>query len=272
MCYVSMGLAMGVDGLRPLHKLVLLSVANRADTETHELWPSYEAFRADTGMDRKSVWQALKALKEAGLIEDTGRRKGITGQVQVLRLRVDRLRGEAGKEFQKRNDSENGTVPFFPSKSSENGTGNSSENGTGNQSLEPVKEPVKETALERPPVSSVSKKSALPCPVSEIIAEYHDAMPDNPRVKVISDKRRRSIAARWKQAATMKCRPFGYDTQEAGIEAWREFFAVCAASDFLTGKAKPTEGRPPFYADIDFLMSETKFAAILENKYHREAS
>nr|MBL8410725.1 helix-turn-helix domain-containing protein [Dechloromonas sp.] len=126
--------------------------------------------------------------------------------------------------------------------------------------------------LSQVPAPAVSKKSALLCPVSEIIEAYHEQMPENPRVKVVSEKRKRLIAARWKQAATMECRPFGYDTREAGIEAWREFFAVCAASDFLTGKTKPTEGRPPFYADIDFLMSETKFAAILENKYHREAA
>ncbi len=193
MSYTAMGLAMEVSGLRPLHKLVLLSVANRADNETNELWPSYEAFRADTGMDRKSVWQALKALKEAGLIEDTGKRKGITGQVQVLRLRVDRLRSaDKGKEFQKRNDSENGTVPFFPSNSSENGTGNSSENGTGNQEVEPVNEPVKKEAQKCAPLPPVEKKRARPqIELSTFIAECKEtgeaAIPENDPINAYAE-------------------------------------------------------------------------------------
>jgi uncharacterized protein YdaU (DUF1376 family) len=108
------------------------------------------------------------------------------------------------------------------------------------------------------------------CPAEAIVALYHELMPDNPRVKVLDDKRRGSIRARWKQAASLTCQPFGYSSRESGLAAWRTFFEVCAESDFLTGKAPPMRDKPPFVADIDFLMSPSGFAKCLENKYHRD--
>lgn len=110
------------------------------------------------------------------------------------------------------------------------------------------------------------------CPVGQIVNLYHELMPANPRVHVFDDARKKAVAARWKQAATLTCRPFGYRTQEEGLQAWRKFFEVCARSEFLTGRAKPQPGKPPFLADIDFLMSPSGFRSCLENKYHREAA
>lgn len=111
---------------------------------------------------------------------------------------------------------------------------------------------------------------AVACPADAIVELYHELMPDNPRVKVLNDARRGAIRSRWKEAARLTCRPFGYDNLADGLKAWREFFEVCADSPFLTGKTPPQKGRPPFVADIDFLMSPSGFAKILENKYHRE--
>ena len=109
------------------------------------------------------------------------------------------------------------------------------------------------------------------CPSADIVALYHELMPLNPRVKVLNDTRKKAIRARWKEAALLTSKPFGYSNRQEGLAAWREFFEVCAESDFLTGKAPAQPGRPSFVADIDFLMSPTGFARCLENKYHREA-
>lgn len=117
-----------------------------------------------------------------------------------------------------------------------------------------------------------SSKTLPPCPVERIVNAYHELLPDNPRVKVLNNARRRLIASRWREAARLKCSPFGYTSTEEGIEAWRAFFSVCADSDFLTGRSKPQPGKPPFVADIDFLMSPSGFAKCLENKYHWEAA
>ena len=108
------------------------------------------------------------------------------------------------------------------------------------------------------------------CPSGDIVALYHELMPDNPQVKVINDARKRAIRSRWSEAAKLTCSPFGYSSRSEGLAAWRKFFAVCAESDFLTGKSTPQPGKPAFLADIDFLMSSAGFAKCLENKYHRE--
>ena len=110
------------------------------------------------------------------------------------------------------------------------------------------------------------------CPADSIVALYHEVMPDNPRCKVLSAARRAAIRARWKEAAHLDCEPFGYSTRADGLAAWRRFFEVCAESDFLTGRTPGLPGKPPFIADIDFLMSPSGFAKTLENKYHREVA
>ena len=121
-------------------------------------------------------------------------------------------------------------------------------------------------STEKPPVES----DQLPCPVEKIIEAYHESMPLNPACKVLNDSRKRSIRQRWREASRMQNRPFGYSTQADGLEAWRQFFAVCAESDFLTGRVPGRNGAPPFLADVDFLFSPSGFAKVLENKYHRE--
>ncbi|MDD5177369.1 MAG: helix-turn-helix domain-containing protein [Sterolibacterium sp.] len=136
--------------------------------------------------------------------------------------------------------------------------------------------PLKPTAPE-PPVNhkrttrAISSPDPLPCPAETIIEAYHRLMPGNPRCKVLNPSRRGTIKARWDEAAKLTCKPFGYSTIPGGVTAWETFFATCAESDFLTGKARPQPGRPPFFADIDFLMAPSKFARCLENFYHRDA-
>lgn len=110
------------------------------------------------------------------------------------------------------------------------------------------------------------------CPVGTLINLYHELMPLNPRVKVVSEVRKKAIRARWKEAALLTAKPFGYSTRAQGLEAWRRFFEICAESAFLTGRAKAEPGKPPFVADIDFIFSPSGFAKTLENKYHREAA
>ncbi|WP_124615117.1 hypothetical protein [Burkholderia sp. Bp9143] len=111
------------------------------------------------------------------------------------------------------------------------------------------------------------------CPVQAIVDAYHEAMPNNPRVRVMNDARARAIKARWRQASRLSCKPFegGYETQTDGLAKWRVFFQTCAHSPFLTGQVPAQAGRPPFFADIDFLMKPSGFTHCLENKYHRES-
>lgn len=111
-----------------------------------------------------------------------------------------------------------------------------------------------------------------PCPVGEIVELYHRYMPRNPPVRVINKTRRRSLDARWREAAVMTCEPFGYETKTEGLAAWREYFEVCNRSAFLTNQTPPRPGHENWKADFDFLISEKGFARALENRYHGEAA
>ena len=128
------------------------------------------------------------------------------------------------------------------------------------------------TSVASDPIGPQATTQQTACPADAIVALYHEILPDNPRCKVLSDARRAAIRARWKEAAKLNCAPFGYSSRADGLVAWRRFFEVCAESDFLTGRAPGLPGKPPFVADIDFLMSPSGFAKTLENKYHREVA
>ncbi|MCL6184289.1 helix-turn-helix domain-containing protein [Acinetobacter baumannii] len=100
--------------LKPLKKLVLLSLADRA-SETHECYPSIARLVDDTEMDRKTVLKIIDELIEDGFIIDTGKREGKTKQVKVYLLI-----GVKGRE----------TVPTTVHFDTENGDLNSTNNGT----------------------------------------------------------------------------------------------------------------------------------------------
>lgn len=100
--------------LKPLKKLVLLSLADRAG-EDHVCYPSIARLVEDTEMDRKTVLKIIDELIEDGLIVDTGERKGRTKQVKVYVLI-----GVKGRE----------TVPLTVLFDSENDDLNSTNNGT----------------------------------------------------------------------------------------------------------------------------------------------
>lgn len=110
------------------------------------------------------------------------------------------------------------------------------------------------------------------CPFSELVKIYHETMPLNPKCKILSKSRKSAMQARWNEAAKLQCLPFGYETKEQGIEAWTKFFRICNQSPFLTGNVEPVNGRPIFFADIDFLFSPSGFTKCLENKYHRDVA
>ncbi len=115
------------------------------------------------------------------------------------------------------------------------------------------------------------RQRALSCPINELVRLYLDKMPSNPRIQHVTTKRRRLIAQGWQEASKIEAAPFcRYQTVQEGLQAWAEFFETCAESSFLTGKAPPREpGKPPFVADIEFLMKPDNIVKCLENKYHR---
>ncbi len=90
-------------------KHLLTVLANCADPATFCCWPSVTYLEEATQQNRKTVFANLKRLKAAGLIADTGERRGATGQVIVYQINAD-------------NRTESGTVPKQDANRTEIGT------------------------------------------------------------------------------------------------------------------------------------------------------
>lgn len=117
-----------------------------------------------------------------------------------------------------------------------------------------------------------SAGSGLPaCPHEQILALYHEILPECPRVMEWNDRRQTLMRTRWREKSKPNGRSQGYTTPEAGLAYWRRFFTFVSQSKFLTGKVNPQPGRPPFVASLEWLITPSHFAKVVEGEYHREA-
>ena len=97
------------------------------------------------------------------------------------------------------------------------------------------------------------------CPHDEIIALYHEILPTGRQVRIWTDTRRKHLASRWRE-----------NRKHQSLAFWKTLFEHIARSPFLTGQTN-SPGRPPFQVSLDFIVNPTRFAEIIEGKYHRDA-
>ena len=123
----------------------------------------------------------------------------------------------------------------------------------------PPEEAEKETPEEQ--------KSGFPlCPHQKIIALYHEALPELPRVKVWNGTREKHLASRWKETLTRLKQAGKPHTLEAGLEWWRAYFAQVRASSLLMGKVPRRDGSA-WVANLEWLVTPKGYAGVLEGKY-----
>jgi hypothetical protein len=84
---------------RASEKLILIALCDRHNDETGFAYPSIDWLCEFSSLNRKTVISALDRLEACGLIQDSGRRVGVTRQVKVYTINV-------GKGSQNRNSSE----------------------------------------------------------------------------------------------------------------------------------------------------------------------
>lgn len=83
-------------------KFVLVALADYAN-DWHEAYPSITTLCNRTSQDRKTVMTNLQRLQQAGLIVDTGVRRGKTQQVRVYKILL--------ADVEAKNSPKKGTVP-----------------------------------------------------------------------------------------------------------------------------------------------------------------
>ncbi len=98
-------------------------------------------------------------------------------------------------------------------------------------------------------------KGASPdlCPHREIIAAYHEILPELPKVRVWNDPHRTQLRARWREAK-----------ERQSTEWWREFFEFVRQSPFLMGEKKD------WRADLMWLVRKSNIVKVLNGRYHQE--
>ena len=101
----------------------------------------------------------------------------------------------------------------------------------------------------------ISSSKLDSCPHQDIIEAYHTILPEMRRVKAWTPTRSSMLKARWRE-----------DTKRQNIEWWQGFFHHIRGSPFLMGDIQ-SNGRPPFQADLEWLIRPQNFTKVIEGKY-----
>jgi uncharacterized protein YdaU (DUF1376 family) len=159
-----------------------------------------------------------------------------------LKAETAKANGKKGGRPKKNNPAE--TQPVILANPAETGSKANQEPETINQEPETN-------------ITPTAKSKISPCPVEQIIQLYENRCTRLPRLRVIPDKTRNAISARWRQ-----------DSKFQSIEFWQGFFDYCNENRFLSGQAEPRPGgQKPFRADLNWIVKPESFANIINEKY-----
>ena len=113
------------------------------------------------------------------------------------------------------------------------------------------------------------KVQKLPgCDHKGILALYHETLPNLPAVEIWNDTRAGYLRQRWREVA-LDLSKNGPVSHADMLAWWKQYFELVKGSKFLTGK-KQQKDKPPFLADLEWIIKPLNFTKIIEGKYHRE--
>lgn len=268
-------------------KSVLRCLADFRNEKTGQCNPSTDAIAKETELNRKTVYKAITYLEEKGFI----RRERIvlnSSNNYVLNLSASTDSPKNGSP--KNGSTKNGTSP----KNGLSVVPNMGRVVGPNLGHEPVNESVKEpvnnifvrraeTGSPGAQKSTVSesekfnltepKEELTPkqrsaqigshCPHEKIIALYHECLPMLPTVRIWSEDRRKTLAARWRTLVNDK----SYQSEEEGLGWFKRLFGYIRRSRFLTGETPQKEGHT-WRPDLEWIIKPKNLTKIIEGKYH----
>ena len=118
---------------------------------------------------------------------------------------------------------------------------------------------------DEPAESEAGSKKLPSCPHQKVIELYHESLPYCPQVREWNTTRQKYLQSRWREKAVS----LGWQQDAEGLDWFKRFFAFVGESKFLTGKSDGRNGKPPFLADLEWLMRPSNFAKVVEGKYHQ---
>lgn len=271
-------------------KSVLRCLADFKNEKTGKCNPSTDTIAKETELNRKTVYKAINYLEEKGFIR---RERTVLNSSNNYILNL----------IARPDSSINGSTVFGSTKcgtSTKNGLSVVPNMGRvvgPNTGREPVNEPVIETINTSNDVyvsraengSPDSQKNAVNesekfnltepkeeltpkqrsaqigshCPHEKIIALYHECLPMLPTVRIWSEDRRKTLAARWRTLVNDK----GYQSEEEGLGWFKRLFGYIRRSRFLTGETPQKEGHT-WRPDLEWIIKPKNLTKIIEGKYH----
>lgn len=123
---------------------------------------------------------------------------------------------------------------------------------TNQQPLTTNQQPNKTKAFVSGEAEDLFARPAKPdCPHQEIIAIYHEVLPQCPAIRDWTPARASQLRARWNE-----------HPDRQNLDYWRNLFAYIAECDFLVGRSAK-----PFFADLEWITKSSNFTKIREGKY-----
>lgn len=92
-------------------------------------------------------------------------------------------------------------------------------------------------------------------PFNKIVEAYHEAMPENPRVRTMSETTRGHVRSRWNE-----------DKDRRRLDWWIEYFKYCNTCPLLVGKV-PRKDAPPWIATFQWLVLPTNMEKVINGNY-----
>ena len=222
-------------------RLVLLCIARYAN-DKQTSFPSVEKICADTLLNRKTVFKALKELQASGVLVVSKRPQNNSNSYSF-----------ASGTSTKNGSTKNGSTEIGIYQKRNVG---STKNGT---SVVPnlVHEYKQEERNKRE--GEGNSKTSYSKLTEKIVSAYNQTTAGYlPKVVALTDKRRKAV----RRFIDFYRKQANAVDEQAFLSAVREYFLKATQSEFLTGK-----NDRGWKADFDFLTNENKALALLEGKY-----
>jgi hypothetical protein len=110
------------------------------------------------------------------------------------------------------------------------------------------------------------RQSKTPCPYSEIVTRYHEALPMLPQVRLMQPSRKKAMGRVWDWVLS-STKADGSRRATNAQEALRwfaDYFARAATNGWLTGKSPRTAEHANWQCDIDFLLTDRGMRTVIE--------
>lgn len=222
-------------------RLVLLCIARYAD-DRQKSFPSVEKICADTLLNRKTVFKAIKELQSLGVLSVSKRQQCNSNSYSIT-----------SDGSTQNGSTQNGSTEFGTSQKRNVG---STKNGTSVVPKTVHEEKQEENNKKEGEGDSKTSYSKL---IEKIISVYNETTVGYlPKVVALTDKRRKAV----RRFIDFYRKQVNAVDEQAFLSAVREYFLQATCSDFLTGN-----NNRGWKADFDFLTNENKALALIEGKY-----